>query len=92
MLKQVARSNVERLIGSIRRDCLDHVIALNIKHLKRILTEYLSCYHYDRTHLGLLKDTPNHRSIQARIEKNGKLIASARVGGLHNRDELQKAA
>ena len=60
---------VERLIGSIRRDCLDHVIVLNKKHLKRILTEYLSYYHHDRTHLGLLKDTPNHRSIQARIEK-----------------------
>jgi hypothetical protein len=58
---------------------------LNIKHLKKILSEYLSYYHNDRTHLGLSKDTPNHRSIQARVEKNGKLIALARVGGLHHR-------
>ena len=83
---------VERLIGSIRRDCLNHVIVLNIKHLKSILTEYLSYYHHDRTHLGLSKDAPNHRSIQARVEKNRKLAALARVGGLHHRYEWKEAA
>jgi transposase InsO family protein len=49
---------VERLIGSIRRDCLDHVIVLNESHLSRILTSYFQYYHYDRTHYGLAKDTP----------------------------------
>ena len=44
---------VERLIGSIRRDCLDHVIVLNERHLKRVLSSYFEYYHHDRTHYGL---------------------------------------
>ena len=51
-------SFVERLIGSIRRDCLDHVIVLNERHLKRVLSSYFEYYHNDRTHYGLGKDTP----------------------------------
>jgi len=48
---------VERLIGFIRRDCLNHVIVLNESHLSRILSSYFDYYHYDRTHYGLGKDT-----------------------------------
>ena len=56
---------VERLIGSIRRDCLDHVIVvLNESHLSRILSSYFDYYHYDRTHYGLGKDTPVERPVQ----------------------------
>jgi transposase InsO family protein len=54
----------ERLIGSIRRDCLDHAIVLNESHLKRILFSYFQYYHYDRTHYGLGKDTPVERPAQ----------------------------
>ena len=49
---------VERLIGSIRRDCINAMIILNEAHLKHILTEYFAYYHEDRTHLGLAKETP----------------------------------
>src|SRR5438477_9623299 len=51
----------ERWVGSCRRDLLDHVIALNEKHLKRLLSEYVRYYHEDRTHLGLNKETPSGR-------------------------------
>ena len=52
---------VERLIGSIRRECLDHVLVLNEAHLRRVLTTYCQYYHRSRTHLGLAKDAPDHR-------------------------------
>jgi putative transposase len=51
----------ERWVGSCRRDLLDHVIALNERHLKRLLAEYVRYYHDDRTHLGLEKETPGGR-------------------------------
>jgi len=82
---------VERLIGSIRRDCLDHMIVLNEAHLKRILTEYLAYYHEDRTHLGLVKGTPAGRSVEEKPE-NAKLVAFPRLGGLHHRYEWRDAA
>ena len=55
---------VERLIGSVRRECLNHVIVLNERHLRRILVSYLDYYHRSRTHLSLGKDTPERRSVQ----------------------------
>ena len=61
------RAYVERLIGSIRRDCLDHVIVLEERHLRRILKSYLAYYHRSRTHLGLAKDTPEPRAVPTRI-------------------------
>jgi putative transposase len=82
---------VERIIGSIRRDCLDHLIVLNESHLKTVLTEYFRYYHYDRTHNGLEKETPFGRPIQLRPQK-GKLVKLPRVGGLHHRYEWRKAA
>ena len=83
---------VERLIGSIRRDCLDHVIVLNESHLSRILSSYFDYYHYDRTHYGLGKDTPVERPVQPRPAKGAKVIELPRVGGLHHRYEWKEAA
>jgi hypothetical protein len=63
----VARENpyVERLIETIRRDCLDHVIVVNERHLKRILADYVIYYHSRRRHLPLEIDCPKPREIQA---------------------------
>ena len=83
---------VERLVGSIRRDCLDHVIVLNQNHLKRMLTAYFEYYHCDRTHYGLGKDTPVERPTQNRPAEGGDMIEFPRVGGLHHRYEWRKAA
>ncbi len=73
---------VERIIGSIRRDCLDHVIVFNERHLKRILSSYFDYYHRWRTHLGLAMDTPQGREIQ--MPDMGKVIEFADLGGLHH--------
>jgi transposase InsO family protein len=81
---------VERLIGSIRRECLDHVIVLSDRHLKRILTEYLRYYHRYRTHLSLDMDCPETRSVQGK--EMGKVLAFPEVGGLHHHYERKKAA
>ncbi len=76
---------VERLIGSVRRECLNHVIVLNERHLRRILVSYLDYYHRSRTHLSLDKDTPEGRSVQP--GDSGKIVALPQVGGLHHRYE-----
>ncbi len=73
----------ERLIGSIRRECLDHVVILNRRHLIRILKDYFVYYHRSRTHLALAKDAPEPREVMSR----GKVIAISQVGGLHHRYE-----
>jgi putative transposase len=72
----------ERWVGSCRRELLDHVIALNERHLKRLLSEYVSYYHEDRTHLGLGKGTPRHRP---RCATHGRVLSYDRLGGLHHR-------
>ena len=74
---------MERLIGSIRRDCLDHVIVLDEDHLRRILVSYLDYYHEARTHLSLDKDSPTPREVEP-VEK-GRVVAFPMVGGLHHR-------
>ena len=76
---------VERVIGSIRRECLDHVIVLNETHLRRVLTSYLQYYHRSRTHLALEKDTPDHRP--ATETSVGPIVVIPEVGGLHHRYE-----
>ncbi len=81
---------VERLIGSIRRECLDHVIVLNERHLKRTLTDYFSYYHRYRTHLSLDSDCPESRPVQTK--EMGKVIAFPEVGGFHHHYERRKAA
>ncbi len=80
---------VERLIGSIRRECLNHIIILNEAHLRRVLTTYVSYYHRTRTHLGLDKDTPSHRPVSD--TSTGRIVAITEVGGLHHRYERRAA-
>ncbi len=72
---------VERLIGSIRRDCLNHFVILNARHLRRTLALYFTYYHEDRTHLGLEKDTPDGR-VAASPAPSHKIISLPRLGGL----------
>jgi putative transposase len=80
---------VERLIGSIRRECLDHVIVISRTHLRRVLRAYITYYHGARTHLSLEKDAPTPRRAQFVAE--GGVIALPEVGGLHHRYERRAA-
>ena len=80
---------IERLNGSVRRDCLDHVIVLHEKHLKRILAKYLNYYHHWRTHLALVMDCPEPREVQP--PNLGKVIEISEVGGLHHHYERRAA-
>src|SRR5256886_2583535 len=81
---------VERLIGSVRRECLDHVVVLSERHLCRILTRYFAYYHRSRTHLSLDKNTPDTRPI-ARPAFGHIIILIPEVGGLHHRYERRAA-
>jgi transposase InsO family protein len=72
----------ERWVESCRRDLLNHVIAVNERHLKRLLSEYVRYYHEDRTHLGLRKGTPDYR---IRSTASGRVLSQDRLGGLHHR-------
>ena len=74
----------ERWVGSCRRELLDHVIAINESHLKRLLSSYVAYYHQDRTPCGLEKQTPEKRTCCSR---RGNVVAWPRVGGLHHRYE-----
>lgn len=77
----------ERFVGSCRRDLLDHVIPINEHHLERLMAEYVSYYHDDRTHLGLAKQTPANRIV---VSNKGRrqVVAMPRIGGLHHRYDL----
>ena len=79
----------ERVIGSIRRERLDHVIVVNETGLSRLLTRYLTYYHQSRTHLSLDKDLPEPRPIAA--PTYGPVVASPQVGGLHHRYDRRAA-
>jgi hypothetical protein len=79
----------ERLIGSIRRDVLDHVIVLNDRHLKRVLSAYIAYYHRFRTHLALEMDCPHPRAVEP--PEMGGVMALPEVGGLHHHYERQAA-
>ena len=79
----------ERLIGSIRRECLDHIIIFNERHLRQVLSRYFQYHHRTRTHLALDKDCPQPRRIQP--PSAGKIIAFPEVGGLHHRYERRAA-
>ena len=72
--------HVERLIGSIRRECLDHVVVLGEAHLRRILATYANYYNELRTHRSLTKDTPLHRAV----ERLGTVTSRPILGGLHH--------
>ena len=74
---------VERLIGSIRRECLNHFIVLNARHLKKILAAYLRYYHQSRPHLAIEKQCPIDRQVMT----EGAIVEIAELGGLHHRYE-----
>lgn len=73
--------HAERLIGSIRRECLDHLVILNEAHLARVLRDYAAYYNNDRTHLALSKDAPTPRTP----ERHGRIVSRRVLGGLHHR-------
>jgi len=83
------RAYVERVIGSIRRECLDHVIVFNEASLRRILRRYVAYYHGSRPHLSLEKDSPDRRSVEP--PEQGPIVAIPQVGGLHHRYERRAA-
>jgi transposase InsO family protein len=83
------RAYVERVIGSIRRECLDHVIVFRETSLRRTLNSYFDYYHRSRTHLSLGKDSPEPRAIQP--PGMGSVVAVPQVGGLHHRYERRAA-
>ena len=76
---------VERVIGSIRRECLDQIVVVNERHLRRVLSQYVDYYHRSRTHLSLDKDCPESRPVQP--PAFGRIVAVPQVGGLHHRYE-----
>jgi transposase InsO family protein len=82
----------ERWIGSVRRELLDRVVVLNDRHLLRLLRDYVTYYHDDRSHLALAKATPMSRPRQARPVGDAEVIALPRLGGLHHRYEWRAAA
>jgi putative transposase len=73
----------ERIIGTLRRECLNHVIVLNEGHPPCLLKEYVGYYHRSRTHLSLSRDPPEPRDIGSRT--NGNVVSSPVLGGLHHR-------
>jgi putative transposase len=83
------RAYIERVIGTIRRECLDHLIVFDEVSLLRHLKAFLTYYHETRTHLSLEKDTPMHRSVQEL--SSGGVVAIPQVGGLHHRYERRAA-
>jgi transposase InsO family protein len=74
-------AHVERLIGTLRRECLDHILIYGERHLRRILTLYSLYYNETRTHLGLGKDAPLGRHI----ERSGTIVTTPILFGLHHR-------
>ena len=80
-MSAVKNGYAERLIGSIRRECLDHLIVVNEDHLRCVLSAYAHYYNAARTHRSLAKDSPVHR----RIEHCGAIRSHEILGGLHHR-------
>src|SRR5476649_1414530 len=72
--------NAERLIGSIRRECLDHVVVFGERHLRHLLLSYMKYYNEARTHLSLEKDAPVSRGV----ERAGQILCRPILGGLHH--------
>jgi hypothetical protein len=81
--------HAERVIGSVRRHCLDHTIVFNERHLHRVLTEYMDYYNKYRTHLGLGKDNPKPRAIEH--TDSSSIKSEPMAGDLHYRYYRQAA-
>ena len=82
----------ERWVGSCRREILDHVIALDQRHLLRLMRDYVSDYHQDRIHDSLEKDTPHKRAIEPKPAATANVTSLPRLGGLHHRYAWREAA
>ena len=82
----------ERWIGSCWREILDHVIALDERHLLRLVRDYVSYYHQDRIHDTLEKDTPDKRAIEPKPAAGANVTSMPRLGGLHHRYAWREAA
>jgi len=82
----------ERWVGSCRREILDHVIALDQQHLRRLIRDYVDYHHQDRIHDSLEKDTPNRRTVEPKPAANATVISMPRLGGLHHRYAWREAA
>ena len=82
----------ERWVGSCRREMTDNVIALNERHLRRLIRDYVNYYHDDRIHDSLNKDTPNRRPVEGKPLPFSTVISSPRLGGLHHRYCWREAA
>ena len=80
---------MEGVIGTIRRECLDHVIVFSEAVLYRHVKSFLAYYHESRTHLSLAKDSPEVRPVQS--AKLGRIVAISQVGGLHHRYDRRAA-
>jgi transposase InsO family protein len=83
------RAYVERVIGTLRRECLDHMIVFNERSLHRHVAEFLEYYHRSRTHLALKKDSPDTRPVHP--PESGRIVAIPVMGGLHHRYERRAA-
>ena len=83
---------VQRLVGSLRRERLDHMIILSEDHLRRILREYTNHYHHDRTHYSLEKDTPFCRLVDPKPSDDARIVALPRLGGFDHPYEWRDAA
>ena len=81
--------HVERLIGFIRRECLNHIVVPGARHLRRILAEYLDYYHASRVHQALDMDCPEHRPVQT--PEGGEVVEIPQVGRLHHRYQRRAA-
>ena len=72
--------HMERLIGTIRRECLDHVLIIGARHLRQVLAWYAAYYNQTRTHLALQKDAPLYRVVQP----SGRIVAIPVLSELHH--------
>ena len=82
----------ERWVGSCRRELLDHIIALDERHLSRLIREYVAYHHHDRIHQALEKDAPKRRPIEPKPSAGATVMSASRVGGLQNRYSWRAAA
>jgi transposase InsO family protein len=82
----------ERWVGSCRREFLDHVIPLHEEHLRRLIGEYVSYYHQDRTHDSSAKDAPQRRPVEPKPAASVAVVSLPRLGGLHHRYQWSEAA
>ena len=76
-------AHCERVIGTLRRECFDHVIVWNERHARQLIRDAVVYYNEDRTHMALGKNTPSGRGVES--AESGKIVALTRVSGLHHR-------